>query len=98
MKVVELETATLTVSELVSLAQEGPVILTRGGHPCATVKDLSGSDLESVTLAENPAFAALIDRSRRSYQEQGGIPLSEVRRELGLDEAPHAPEGSDVER
>lgn len=87
MKVVPLETTTLTVPELVAMVQNGPVVLTRGGQPCATIKDVSGSDWESASLDQNVEFIALIERSRRSYREQGGISLSEVRRELGLDEA-----------
>jgi hypothetical protein len=35
-------------------------------------------------LTSNPRFAALIEESRRSYREKGGISLDDVRRELGL--------------
>jgi hypothetical protein len=36
------------------------------------------------SLANNPKFIALVEASRRSYREQGGIPLSDIRREFGL--------------
>jgi len=84
MKVIPLEETSLTVPELADLVKEGPVILTRNGQPLISVRDVSGSDWESVSLASNPQFMALIDESRRSYREEGGIGLDDLRRELGL--------------
>jgi len=81
---VELEKTDLTAAELAKLAQKEPVILTRKGKPLAAVKDLSGSDWESISLANNQRFLDLIEASRRSYQERGGKTLEEVRQELGL--------------
>jgi DNA-binding HxlR family transcriptional regulator len=43
-------------------------------------------DQGSIALAQNPRFRAIIEESRRSYREQGGISLEDLRRELGLDE------------
>jgi hypothetical protein len=95
MKVVPLEGSTLTVSELVELAQSEAVILTRDGQPVAAVKDMSGSDWESTALVHNPQFVRLIEQSRRSYRDQGGIGLEQLREELGL--AAGAPgDGSDA--
>ena len=85
MKVVPLEETTLTVPELAELVKNGPVILTRNGLPLLAVKDLSGSDWESVSLASNPRFIALIEESRRSYREKGGIRLDDLQKELGLE-------------
>jgi hypothetical protein len=84
MKVLPMEGTSLTVPELAELVKEGPVILTRNGQPWLTVQDVSGSDWESISLATNPRFMALIEESRRSYRDRGGIPLHELRRELGL--------------
>jgi len=84
MKVVPLEETTLTVSELTELVKAGPVILTRNGQPLVSVKDVSGSDWESVSLASNPRFIALIEESRRSYREQGGVGLDSVRQDIGI--------------
>jgi hypothetical protein len=88
MKVVPVEKTDLTVGELAQLAKEGPVILTRKGKPLAAVRDLSGADWESVSLANNPQFAALIEESRRSFREEGGIGIEELRKELGLRPPP----------
>ena len=84
MKVVPLEGSTLSVPELVEMVMGGSVILTRSGEPLVAVRDLSGSDWESTSLAENPRFQAIIEESRRSYRESGGISLDDLRTELGL--------------
>jgi hypothetical protein len=89
MKVVALEGTTMTVPELVELARGEAVILTRGGEPLISVRELSGSDWESASLAHNPRFAALIEQSRRSYREKGGIGIDELRRELDLESDAH---------
>ncbi len=84
MKVVPVEKAGVTVTELAAMAKSGSVILTRNGKPIAAVKDLSGSDWETVSLANDPKFIALIERSRESYRQQGGVLLSDLRAELGV--------------
>jgi hypothetical protein len=85
MKVVPLEETSLTVPQLAEMVKDGPVILTRNGQPLLAVKDVSGSDWESVSLASNPQFLAIIEESRRSHREEGGIRLDDLRKELGLD-------------
>src|SRR5438552_150174 len=84
MKIIAVENVNLSVPEVANLAKAGPVILTRRGKPLAAVKDLSHSDWESIALANNPRFRSLIEESRRSFREEGGIPLEDVRRELGV--------------
>ncbi|MFI5457640.1 MAG: hypothetical protein ACHRXM_19530 [Isosphaerales bacterium] len=84
MKVVSLEETTLTLPELTELAKDGPVILTRNGQPLLSVKDVSGSDWESVSLASIPRFMAIIEESRRSHRERGGVALDDIRQELGI--------------
>jgi hypothetical protein len=80
-----MEETTLTVPELAELVKEGPVILTCNGQPWLTVRDASGSDWQSISLASNPRFMALIEESRRSDRERGGIRMEDLRRELGPD-------------
>lgn len=41
-------------------------------------------DFESMSLATNPEFMAVIERSRARQKAEGGIPIEEVRRHLGL--------------
>jgi hypothetical protein len=85
---VALEKSKLSLQDVADMAQSGPVILTRNGKPLAAVKDMSGSDWEAVALANNPKFIALIEKSRRAHQEEGGIAIEELRRELGLKARP----------
>ena len=84
MKKICLEDTTLTAAQLANMAQKQPVILTRKGKPVVAVRDLSGLDWESISLANNPRFIAIIEESRRSYREEGGISLNDVRKQLGL--------------
>ncbi len=81
---VELDDTELSIPDLAELAKKGTVILTRNGKALAAVKTLPGADWESISLASNPRFQALIEESRRSYREQGGRSLAEIRAELGL--------------
>ena|ERR1051326_1296518 len=84
MQVLSLEETDLSLCAVAELAKQGTVILTRKGKPFAAIKDLSGFDWESVSLANNPRFLDLIEESRRSYREHGGISLEELRQDLGL--------------
>lgn len=88
MKIVPVEGSTLTIGELVDLARDQAVILTRDGEPVATVNDLSGTDWESASLAKNSRLAAILEHSRRLHQDEGGIGLDQLRQELGLEAAP----------
>ena len=63
-KTIAVEDTTLTLDDLAKMAEKEPVILTRNGQPLVAVKDLSGSDWESVSLANHPRFIALIEASR----------------------------------
>ena len=84
MKIVPVEQTQMTLPELAEMAMNGPVILTRKGKPILSVKDLSGSDWESISLANNPQFLAVIEESRHSFREKGGIGLDDLSKELGL--------------
>jgi hypothetical protein len=82
---VPLEGASLTVSELVELARSETVVLTRAGQPLVSVRDVSGSDWESASLASDSRFEAIIEQSRQSYRDRGGIAIEQLRQELGLE-------------
>jgi hypothetical protein len=58
--------------------------MSRGHRGYVSIKDISASDWETVSLANNPHFIAIIEASRRSYREKGGIALDQIRQELGL--------------
>ncbi len=91
MKAIPLESSELTVSDLEVLVRQGPVVLTRGGLPLMTVSDATGSDWEAVSLRSSPRLFSLIEESRRSYRETGGIALDDIRRELEAETAADPP-------
>ena len=51
-------------------------------------KRMSKADAERLALANNPRFQAIIAASMESYEKYGGIPLEEVRKQLGLKRPP----------
>ncbi len=85
MTIIAIENTAISVADL---ANTGPVVLTRNDQPVVAVNALAGADWESIRLASNPHFIALIEDARREYREQGGVTLEEVRTELGLKLAP----------
>jgi hypothetical protein len=42
-------------------------------------------DEETIAVANNPKFLAILERSRARHKVEGGISLEEMRRRLGLD-------------
>jgi hypothetical protein len=44
--------------------------------------------MKRVALANNPQFIRLIEEARRSYREEGGVSLNDVRKELGITLSP----------
>lgn len=84
MKLLAIEGNKKSIADLAQMAKAGPVILTRHGKPMAAVRDLTGKDWESISLANNPQFMAIIEKSRRSYRLHGGIGINDVCKELGF--------------
>jgi antitoxin (DNA-binding transcriptional repressor) of toxin-antitoxin stability system len=75
------------VSALAPYVQPGtsePVILTRGGEAVAAVFPGDARDVENLLLSINPQFQAILERSERRLESEGGVSSAEVRRELGL--------------
>jgi len=60
------------------------VVVTKRGKPLVAVVPIAEEDLESLSLATNPDFLALLARSRARYKAEGGIPHAEICRRLGL--------------
>ncbi|HWE92583.1 MAG TPA: hypothetical protein VG269_01300 [Tepidisphaeraceae bacterium] len=81
---------TLDVSKIGTLAQaardakNGPIILLDHDKPIAAVVPLDQTDLESLSLATNPDFIAMIERSRARHVSEGGVSINQARALLGL--------------
>jgi hypothetical protein len=88
MKVIPLEKTALTLPEAAEMARADLVILTRKGKPLAAIKHLSKDEWEALALSNSPEFQALLAEARRSFQEEGGIRLEDLRQELDLPAKP----------
>jgi len=85
MKSVKLSDITGSLSAYAREGLRETVVVTRKGKPLIAVMPLTKrDDWESVSLATNPKFIEIIERSRASAGEQGAIPLAEIRRKYGL--------------
>lgn len=65
------------------LGQEA-ILVTRRGKVLAALVPMENVDLETFSLSTNPAFIALIERSRREEEAEGSISLEEIKAEFGL--------------
>ena len=59
-----------------------PLVITRKGKAVAVLLPLDDGDLESIALSLNPELMAVVERSRRSIKENGGISFEEMWRRL----------------
>ncbi|NUM80407.1 type II toxin-antitoxin system prevent-host-death family antitoxin [bacterium] len=82
MKTLELDKAKKTLAEYAKKVKKEPVIITIDGKPLAALVGISGTDLETVSLSNNPKFLDLIERSRTNLKSEGGISIAEMRRRL----------------
>jgi len=84
MRKIEIDKAKGTLAEYTRGLKRVPVILTRRGKPVAALVSVKGDDWESIRLSTNPDFIRIIEHSRARQEAEGGIPIEEVRRRLGL--------------
>ena len=82
MKTLEIADATAPLREYVG---DEPLVLTVKGTPYATLARVGPhTDLENLAVSGNPKFQAIVERSRRRYEEHGGLSSDEVRERLGI--------------
>ena len=80
----------IEVSEVSALAPhvkpgcDEPLLLTDHGQVVATIVPAGERDAESMLLSINPKFHAILERSRRRLETEGGLSSDEVRKRLGL--------------
>jgi PHD/YefM family antitoxin component YafN of YafNO toxin-antitoxin module len=84
MKVIEIGKANKTLADYAQRVGREPVVVFKDGKPLAVLSSAEGMDAESISLANNPKFVAIIQRSRLRHEREGGISLEEVRRRLGI--------------
>lgn len=76
--------ANMPLSSVLEKARKGVIVLTRGGRARYALVPVKDRDMQSYSLATHPTFLRLIERSRLSYAQHGGIPLNEVARGFGI--------------
>lgn len=79
--------ATAPLAEYAEESAKGAVVVTRQGTPVAAVVPVDGADLETLSLATNPDFLAMIERSRARCPAGSGISTDEMRRRLAARRA-----------
>jgi PHD/YefM family antitoxin component YafN of YafNO toxin-antitoxin module len=84
MKTIEVAKATKALADYAKSIDRGAVLVLRNGKPLAVLSSAKGMDAESIALANNSRFVSIIEKSRARYKAEGGIPIEEVRRRLGL--------------
>lgn len=92
MKTVDIATDDVSLREYACRTRNKPLLVTRGRRPLAVVVPLApGTDQEALALSLNPRFRALILRCKEQAHKEGGMPLDEVCRTLGIQEAARQP-------
>lgn len=85
MRTVELEQATKPLAEYARRASKEGLVVTLRGKPVATLAAVpEGADWESLAIATDPKFLAIMERSRAAHRAHGGISPQEMRRRLGV--------------
>lgn len=80
----------IELSEVSALAphirpgSDEPLLLTDHGQVVAAIVPANDRDAESMLLSIDPKFQAILERSRRRLETEGGLSSAEVRERLGL--------------
>jgi antitoxin (DNA-binding transcriptional repressor) of toxin-antitoxin stability system len=79
MKTVDITQAPTILAEYAQGPGGEPAIVTANGNPVAALLPIESADLETVSLATNAQFLALIERSRARHRSEGGISSAAMR-------------------
>jgi hypothetical protein len=83
MKTIDVADATETLSDYARKGLKEALVVTRRGKPLMALTPIRKGDWESIAIATNQKFLAIIERSRRSHRP--GLSTEEMRRRLGLE-------------
>jgi hypothetical protein len=61
-----------------------PLFVTKDGRTIGAVVSAGDEDVESLLLSVNPKFQAILERSQKRLDSEGGLSSDEVRKRLGL--------------
>jgi hypothetical protein len=85
-KKIDLTQATGVLAEYVKNIEDEPIVIVHRGFALAALVPLGNMDYESIELANNPRFLAILEESRASYEREGGISSEEVHRMFQPDD------------
>lgn len=91
MKVISLDGEPQSLARLLRLAKSHAVVLTRKGRPLAALLDITGEDMETLSLRTNAEFRSYLQQCRDRHKREGGTRLEDVRAHYGL--SPRAARG-----
>ncbi len=84
MKIVKLEDIKDKFDQFLEQAQDDDILVTKGGKVKGMICALSDEDLEDYLIENDPRFMKIIETRRERYKREGGIPLDQLARELGI--------------
>ena len=84
MKTLEIQKATKALAEYAVSINDGSLLVVKNGKPLAILSSARGMDAESIALANNPKFSAIIEKSRARQKTEGGLTIEQVRQQLGI--------------
>ncbi len=84
MKTIEINQANDTLAYYTDNVKKESIIITDHGKPIAALFSLYKADMETVSLSTNPDFIKIIQKSRKSINEKGGILSKDLRKQLNL--------------
>ena len=83
MKTIEMADATAPLRQYVRAALRETLVVTIKGKPMAALTPIGPhTDLENLTVSNDPEFCALIQRSRRRHPAGSGLTTAQVRSKL----------------
>jgi hypothetical protein len=82
MKTLELSQAHVSLEDAVRSLGKEPLAVLLDGRPVAVLFPAGGSDLETLSLSFDAKFMAILERSRRRHEREGGLSSEEMRRRL----------------
>jgi len=77
LKVVPVAEAKAHLSELLNIAEDELVVVTRKGRTAAVLLSITDEDLEGLILSRSAKVREILDRSWKDIQEGQGIPHDE---------------------
>jgi hypothetical protein len=82
MRTIDIGAASGSLADYAGHMSDETLVVVRKGKPLVALVPLVNTDAETVTLADDPRFLALIERSRSRRRREGTVSLEEMRRSV----------------